>query len=90
MAGLFSTERELSQLAVCGGRLTPAIAGRLVSAEVLRLGTCRAPANPDGGSRCKSAHYFAGAFQMERTHVRCYGNPNFARETGKKVFLCGL
>ncbi|MGA2855028.1 MAG: hypothetical protein ABSE90_12980 [Verrucomicrobiota bacterium] len=37
-------ERELSQLAADGGRLTWRIAGRLVCADALRLGTSRAPA----------------------------------------------
>ena len=37
-------ERELSQLAADGRRLTWRIAGRLVCAEALRLGTSRAPA----------------------------------------------
>ena len=40
-------ERELSQLAARGRWLTFGIAGRLVSADVLRLGTSRAPANPN-------------------------------------------
>ena len=50
----FSTERELSQLAARGRRLTPGIAGRLASADVLRLGTSRAPAKVRTGRTCLS------------------------------------
>ncbi len=35
------------------------------------------------GSRCESAHYFAGGVWMERTDVRCYGSPQFAIRNSK-------
>jgi hypothetical protein len=44
-------ERELSQLAADGGRLTWRIAGWLVCADALRLGTSRSPAKAPAHAR---------------------------------------